>query len=649
VFKKLGLIIAGLFVIAAITLSFTGAGREPVLIQPVLVAVFNAAFLSMILFFIAGWGSRVFLMTGQWQVLWLGSGVFMLGTGSLVAGIQMIFDLNFSMAVSDFTTLIAAIFFLHGTFRNFSEEMTRIPNPSQRVWRLCIYYAGITASVLIFYLCHLLGILPPFFIPGDGSTFISNLFTVVTITLLLFSSAIYLMAHYQNGIEFFFWYALAILLLATGLFVQDLAPPSSIFAWSGRIMQYTGGIYFLISTLSALRDAREKKTGIEKVVAGFFRDLRAYYELLIKVSGDAIIATDGDGRIIQWNPAAEKMFGWQPAEAQGLSVNQLFFNQSGQYLQKKIADLKLAGDGSHFTETCGEMLAQRRSGELFPVSIAFSARKTGEDWIIVMVIHDITDLKQAQEALMKANESLEIKVKERTAELEKLNAQLRDLTSKLAIAEEEERKRIATELHDNVGQMLALVNLKLDALLPKSPSELQKEMEDVLSILQKLNSETRSLMFQLSPPVLYDFGLEPAVEELAVLLEQQRDILITIDWNGQPVPLEQEIKIILFQVIRELLWNIIKHSRASRAQVSFRHNEEFEVIVQDNGVGFKVDQLNTGKSARSFGLLQIRERLRNIGGSIEIESAAGRGTTVKLHLPLVHQLDHLKQNSGAAG
>jgi PAS domain S-box-containing protein len=648
-FKKLGLIIVGLFVSAVIAFSFTGAGREPVLVHPVLVAVFNAGFLSIILFFIAGWGARVFLLTGQWQVLWLSSGVFVLGIGSLFAGIQTIFDLNFSMAVSDFTALLAAIFFLHGTFRNFSEEMTRIPNPSQRVWRLCIYFAAVSASVLLFSLCYLMGILPPFFVPGDGSTFISNLFTVVIITLLLFSSAIYLMAHYQNGIEFFFWYALAILLLATGLFVQDMVPPGSILAWLGRIMQYTGGIYFLISTLSALKYARQKKIGVEKAVAGFFRDLRANYELLIKVSGDAIIAANGEGKIIQWNPAAEKMFGWGQGEAQGLSINQLFIEQNAQYLQKKIADLKLAWNGSSFIETRGEMLALRRSGESFPVSVALSARNTGEDWIIVMVIHDITDLKLAQEALIKANESLEIKVKERTAELEMVNAQLRDLTSKLAVAEEEERKRIATELHDNVGQMLALANLKLDALLQKSPSDLHKEMEDVLSILQKLNNETRSLMFQLSPPVLYDFGLEPAVEELAVLLEQQRNILITVDWNGQPVPLALEIKIILFQVIRELLWNIIKHSRASRAWVSFSHNRELEVVVRDNGVGFKVDQLSSGKTARSFGLLQVRERLRNIGGSFEIESAAGRGTTVKLRIPFVCQPDHLKQNSGAAG
>ncbi|MCR4394070.1 MAG: hypothetical protein NUV31_06860, partial [Dehalococcoidales bacterium] len=192
-FKKLGLIIVGLFVSAVIAFSFTGAGREPVLVHPVLVAVFNAGFLSIILFFIAGWGARVFLLTGQWQVLWLSSGVFVLGIGSLFAGIQTIFDLNFSMAVSDFTALLAAIFFLHGTFRNFSEEMTRIPNPSQRVWRLCIYFAAVSASVLLFSLCYLMGILPPFFVPGDGSTFISNLFTVVIITLLLFSSAIYLM------------------------------------------------------------------------------------------------------------------------------------------------------------------------------------------------------------------------------------------------------------------------------------------------------------------------------------------------------------------------------------------------------------------------------------------------------------------------
>lgn len=141
-------------------------------------------------------------------------------------------------------------------------------------------------------------------------------------------------------------------------------------------------------------------------------------------------------------------------------------------------------------------------------------------------------------------------------------------------------------------------------------------------------------MFQLSPPVLYDLGLEPAVEELAIWLQRKNKIAIDVDWSEQPLPLSIELRIILFQSVRELLMNVIQHSQATRAEVSiWKKGDQLEITVEDNGVGFN-SQTDPNQFRSGVGLLQIRERLRNIGGDFKIESGQGRGTRALIRVPL---------------
>jgi signal transduction histidine kinase len=144
------------------------------------------------------------------------------------------------------------------------------------------------------------------------------------------------------------------------------------------------------------------------------------------------------------------------------------------------------------------------------------------------------------------------------------------------------------------------------------------------------------LVFELSPPILYELGFEPAMEWLAEHMQQQYGLVVSVEDDDHPKPLDNEARVLLFRAVRELLFNVLKHSQASCARVCMRRaGKHMEVIVEDNGVGFAPDKLgaSSGKM-EGFGLFSIRERLNYFNGSMEIESTPGEVTRVILTLPL---------------
>jgi signal transduction histidine kinase len=173
-------------------------------------------------------------------------------------------------------------------------------------------------------------------------------------------------------------------------------------------------------------------------------------------------------------------------------------------------------------------------------------------------------------------------------------------------------------------------------------------MEEIRRLIEESIRYTRSLVFELSPPILYELGFEPAMEWLAEHMEQQYGLAVTVEDDENPKPLGNEARALLFRAVRELLFNVLKHSQASGARVCMRRTgEHLEVIVEDNGVGFTPDKPD-GSSAKiaGFGLFSIRERLNYFGGRMEINSTPGEVTRVILSLPL--QPDKKKRPVGMA-
>jgi signal transduction histidine kinase len=177
---------------------------------------------------------------------------------------------------------------------------------------------------------------------------------------------------------------------------------------------------------------------------------------------------------------------------------------------------------------------------------------------------------------------------------------------------------------------------------------LAKPMEEIRKLIEESIRYTRSLVFELSPPILYDLGFEPAMDWLAEHMQHEYDLAVAVEDDEQPKPLDNEARILLFRAVRELLFNVLKHSQASCARVRMhRDGDHLRVIVEDNGVGFAPDKLAapSGK-IEGFGLFSIRERLNYFGGRMEIESTPGEVTRVILTLPLL--LDKEKRTSRIA-
>ncbi len=234
-------------------------------------------------------------------------------------------------------------------------------------------------------------------------------------------------------------------------------------------------------------------------------------------------------------------------------------------------------------------------------------------------------------------------MQERTKELEQEIAErklaenrLRHLASELSLAEERARRRIATDLHDRIGQTLSVCKLKLESLQETEPPNQHSELiDEVRELVEQTIKDTRLLTFELSPPALYMLGLEAALEGLASQIHEQHDIPCSFADYGSSVHLDDDVRAVLFQAVRELLFNVVKHAQANNVKVSiWKYDDMVRINVEDDGIGFDAAQLTSQTyKADGFGLFIMGERLSCIGGHLEISSEPGGGTLVTLTAP----------------
>ena len=225
-----------------------------------------------------------------------------------------------------------------------------------------------------------------------------------------------------------------------------------------------------------------------------------------------------------------------------------------------------------------------------------------------------------------------------TTELERLNKRLRSLASQLSLAEENERRRIATELHNRTNETLIYSIMKVTALAKSVPdSSLVESLNEVSQLLQQLAQETRLLTFELSPLSLYYLGLEAAVRELTDRVAEKHSLKASFKDDGRSKPLAPDVRVLLFQSVRELLTNVVKHSQARAVSVNIgRSGGNIQIIVQDDGIGFDASVINGGMKGGGFGLFSIRERMHYVDGQLRIESD-NQGTRVTLIVPLCEE------------
>ena len=323
-----------------------------------------------------------------------------------------------------------------------------------------------------------------------------------------------------------------------------------------------------------------------------------------------------DGQILMANPTLIRMLGYSSFD-ELTSTGPKRRDYEPSYLRKKIRDRlekegKIRGFETKWRKPDKSIMFVRENARAIRAPDGTLLYYEG-------TVEDITEQKKAEE------------------KIQSYQKQLRSLASDLSLAEEQERRRIATMLHDHIGQILAISKIKLGALLQSAAHDgFLEQLEEVREHVEQAIQYTRSLTFELSPPILYDLGLESALEWLTEQIKEQHGISCDFETDNTPKPVRDEIRIVLFSAVRELLMNVAKHALAKTAKVTIRRvNENIVVHVADNGTGFTVSKMNFYLDEnKGFGLFSIRERLRHLGGQMDVRSAKGRGTRVILTAPL---------------
>ena len=364
---------------------------------------------------------------------------------------------------------------------------------------------------------------------------------------------------------------------------------------------------------------------------------------------DLIMIQDNEYRVVRVNKAMAERLGCTPKDLVGQICYDVFHGA-----EKPVAlcpHARLMADGlAHSAEVHEDRLGGDFLVSVNPLHGAYG-KLTGS----VHVARDITKRKQAEDALRRAHDELEHRVEERTAELkqeiqERKQAEeslresenhLRHLSSQLLTVQENERKRIALELHDGIGQSLSALKFGVENTLKQTDKEtarpIVKPLEAIIPVIQESIEEVRKIAMDLRPSVLDDLGILATIgwfcREFQTIysgihIEQQ----IALQENEVPDPL----KTIIYRVLQEALNNVAKHSNADLVYLSLRKAADaIELAIKDNGLGFNLEEaLSVENSRRGLGLSSMKERTELSGGSFAIQSVKGAGTTVRASWPL---------------
>ena len=354
------------------------------------------------------------------------------------------------------------------------------------------------------------------------------------------------------------------------------------------------------------------------------RELR----LLLETATQGIVSMDAHGTIVTANRALEGMFGWGEGELIGHRIEELLppsFRDA--HVRHRIGYFaaprpRLMGGGL-------DLVGIRKDGSTFPIEVSLNHVPTAGGGRAIAFVTDITERQTAAEALQ-----------ERTEDLEHRTLQLSRMASDLTLAEQRAREHIARTLHDGLQQLLVIAALNVDQQLKRdsdrggAPSELLSEARHQL---EEALTAARSLNFELFPPVLQRSGLPAALSWLAEWTHDKYKVDVRVHADPRADSMRKDVRTLLFESVRELLFNAVKHAQADRIalELTLDADDQLCITVSDQGIGFDPAGLDYRSTASQvgWGLFSIRERLTLLGGRFDIESAPGKGTRVRLVAP----------------
>lgn len=407
---------------------------------------------------------------------------------------------------------------------------------------------------------------------------------------------------------------------------------------------YLVGHYFKLVSYYLIYRAMIK-TGLKEPYALILRDLKQSEEKLLieknraetylNIAGTLFVVTDNSERIVLINRRGCEILGCDSEKVVGSNWIDTFIPAMDRKEERAFFSHFLSGPGGaiEYRESA-VMTADDKEKIIAWNHTVLDDESAGGSTVILSSGEDITSRVEYERALEKYQGRLEQLVQHRTGELEKTNSQLMVVSKKLSEAENIERRKIARELHDLVGQNLTALGLNLNIMKTKLASKeltaLNKRIKDSISLVEDTTVTIRDVMAKLRPPVLDDYGLLAAIKGYAESFQDRTGITVVIAGDDLPGRPDIHTETSLFRIVQETLNNAAKHSAATRVTISMNQNgRDVALVIEDNGKGFDRDEMKASKKKKGgWGLANITERALSIGGNCVIESEPGKGTRI---------------------
>lgn len=390
------------------------------------------------------------------------------------------------------------------------------------------------------------------------------------------------------------------------------------------------------------------------------RESEERFRLLVEgVQEYAIFQLDPDGNVVSWNAGAQRLKGYDSAEIIGHHFS-IFYPQEDQ-MKNKPRDILARAVRQGQTEDEGWRV--RKDGSRFWADVVITALRDSNGNLLgfAKLTRDNTENRERAEAQTKAKELLELRVEQRTAVLTRLNNemrteiadrqhaeeqlrksrdQLRALAARLQSVREEERAYIAREIHDELGQACTAIKMDLALIsrkLVKRQTKLQAKVESSIQLVDSTIVTLRRIASELRPRTLDDLGLPAALEAQAMEFESRTGIHCSVTLPPEPLTLDTDRSTAIFRIFQESLTNVARHAHATRVEARLhRENDRIVFEIFDNGTGFDPE---VARERKSLGLVGMQERALLLNGQFKAEGVPGRGTTIRLTIPLAPSIN----------